>query len=163
MAHLGLAFAFLLVPLSALAESTTGTAVTIEGRPIQGKPITIVVHVTGSHLVYGGRGTAFGGYVSVSAQGQALYREMITVLSTPITKSVTCGVYDPQGPGCIDVLFGQETTIRISYVVPKGLTQLQLAAKFEGDNESHGSTAAPLLVPTINPAAVLPAVNLLLN
>ena len=162
MAHLGLAFAFLLVPLSALAESTTGTAVTIEGRPIQGKPITIVVHVTGSHLVYGGRGTAFGGYVSVSAQGQALYREMVTVLSTPVTKSVTCGVYDPQ-VGCIDVLFGQDTTIRVSYVVPKGITQLQLAARFEGDNESHGSTAAPLMVQTLNPAGVLPAVNLLLN
>jgi hypothetical protein len=137
-----------LVAAPAFAKSTTGTTLATEGSPVQGKQITIVVNVTGSHLVYGGRGTVFGGYIGIYAQGANVYREMPNVVNTPVTKVVECGVYDPQS-GCYTVLFGQVTTIRLPYVVPKGVSQLQLTANFEGDNESHGSGATPLSVPTI--------------
>lgn len=139
-----------LFPIAALADSTTGTTLTVEGSPIQGKQVTIVVHVTGSHLVFGGRGTVFGGYVGIYAQGTPLYREMVNSGNTPLTKSVECGALDVDG-GCLYVLFGQDTTIRLPYTVPKGTHQLQLTASFEGDKESHGSSATPITLRTIGP------------
>ncbi|MBB3229076.1 hypothetical protein FHW69_003725 [Luteibacter sp. Sphag1AF] len=135
------------------AKGTTWTSLSVEGTPTPGATITLVARVDGRHLVYGDRGTVFGGYIDIYAQGQLIAHIMSATPNTPVTKVVDCGIY--VDGSCYAILFGEPTVIRYPYTVPAGATSLQFGARYGGDNESNSSQATDVSVKTVYPSAAV--------
>jgi len=146
-----------LLPISAFADSTTGTTVTISGTPTPGKQITATVVVTGKHLVDGPQYTVPGGNVQLTLNG--------TLVAQVRASWANSNVYEY---GCVDSACGlyvyrsQNTTVNIPITLPSGQTSYQFVGTYTGDQDSHSSTSPAVVVKPVYPD-ISAAVNLLLN
>lgn len=143
--------------LPTMADSTTGTTVTIAGKPIPGKQVTATVVVTGKHLVDGPGYTVNGGNVQLTLNG--------TLVAQIRASYANSDVYDY---GCVDAACGlfkyqsRNTTVSFPITLPKGATSYQFTGIYTGDADSHSSTSAAVnLKPVFDDVG--PAIELLLD
>jgi hypothetical protein len=155
-----------LIPAVAIADSTTGTSLTITGTPTPGKQVTANVVVVGKHLVYGPPHSPVsvpGGSVQISINGTI-------VLSIQATGGINSNVIDSgcvkpgPYPGTCDIAkyISDNTTFSALIALPKGSSQYTISAKYTGDDDSHPSTSQDVVLTPVYPG-VSAAVDLLLN
>lgn len=150
-----------MLPLAALADSTTNTSLTITGKPMPGKQVVANVVVTGKHLVYGPPISVPGGNIQISVNGTI-------VLALQATGGVNSNVIDwgcvrPTPAGCeITKYISNNTTIAAPITLPKGVSQYTISAKYTGDDDSHASTSPSVVLKPVY-TNIGAAVNLLLN
>lgn len=154
-----------MVPATAMADSTTGTTLTLTGRATPGKQIVANVVVTGKHLVYGPPHSPVsvpGGSVQISVNGTI-------VLAVQATGNVNSNIIDSgcvkpgQYPGTCDIAkyISDNTTFSAQITLPQGATQYSVSAKYTGDDDSHPSTSQTVVQNAVYPD-VSAAVDLLL-
>lgn len=135
-----------LLPLPTLADSTTGTTVTVSGKPTPGKQVAVTVVVTGKHLVDGPQYSVPGGTVQLSLNG--------TVVAQVRASAANSTVYES---GCVDSACGlyvyrsQNTTITFPITLPQGPTSYQFVGTYTGDQDSHASTSPTVTVKPVYP------------
>ncbi len=152
-----LGMALFAIALPAIADSTTGTTVTITGKPTPGKQVIATVVVTGKHLVDGPTHSVPGGDVQLMLNGTPLVQVRASTANST--------VYDY---GCVDSRCGlykfmsTNTTAKFPITLPKGITSYQFSGAYTGDADSHGSTSAIVTVkPVYNSSSA--AIDLLLD
>ncbi|HEY4093266.1 MAG TPA: hypothetical protein VGN46_17275 [Luteibacter sp.] len=159
--HLVLAAASL-IPMSAFADSTTGTTVTVSGTPTPGKQVSAHVVVTGKHLVTGPGFTVTGGKVQVTVNGTLVAQvEAAWPFNSNLSDS-GCVQYDQYG-SCIRTKYiSTNTDVTLPVSLPAGATSYSIVASYTGDLDSHSSTSAPVVLTPVYPD-VSAATSLLLN
>ncbi|PTR33012.1 hypothetical protein C8J98_104223 [Luteibacter sp. OK325] len=161
-----LLFTACLLPAVAVADSTTGTALTVTGTPTPGKQVTANVVVTGKHLVYGPPHSPVsvpGGAVQISVNGTI-------VLAVQATGGINSNVIDSgcvkpgSYPGTCDIAkyISDNTTFSALITLPKGASQYTISAKYTGDDDSHASTSQNTVLTAVYPG-IDAAMDLLLN
>ncbi|MGA7436742.1 MAG: hypothetical protein WBW32_01290 [Luteibacter sp.] len=141
----------------ALADSTTGTTVTVAGKPVAGKQVVVTVVVTGSHLVDGHLPSVPGGDVQLTLNGALVGQVRASEANSTL--------YDS---GCVDISCGlytfksRNTTVTIPVTLPRGMTTYQFVGAYTGDHDSHASTSPSVVLKPIYPD-VSAATSLLLN
>ena len=129
--------------LPALADSTTGTSVSIIGVPGPGRQVSAHVVVTGKHLVTGPGFTVTGGKVQVSVNGVLAAQVEATWPFNSNLIDSGCVQFDPYG-NCIRTKYiSNNTDVTIPITLPTGIASAQVTARYSGDTDSHGSDSAP--------------------
>lgn len=155
-----------LLPAIAVADSTTGTSLTVTGTPTPGKQVTANIVVTGKHLVYGPPHSPVsvpGGTIQISVNGTI-------VLAVQATGGINSNVIDSgcvkpgPYPGTCDIAkyISDNTTFSAPISLPKGASQYTISAKYTGDDDSHPSTSQNVVLTPVYPGSSA-AIDLLLN
>lgn len=149
-----------LIPMSAMADSTTGTSLSVEGQPTPGKVVYAHVVVTGSHIVFAGPGTVFGGTVDLSLDGNVIARVQVDITNTNQTKVDPCAAQMYDGTCKADRVYGDHTEFRYPVTLPAGAKQHTFGAAFSGDTKSHSSAAPNVTIKAVYPG-IAAAISLL--
>ncbi|MGE7136235.1 hypothetical protein ACQKIE_01225 [Luteibacter sp. NPDC031894] len=149
------------LPTAALAESTTGTTLTVDGTPRVGSQVTMHVTLTGSHIVFLGRGTVSGGTVDLYVDGNVIAHVQIDGHNSNVTKVDPCVVV--VGGVCVaDRYYSDHTEFGYPVTLSNTPGQHVFGARFTGDTNSH-SSSSPNVTITAIPIDVSAAIDLLLN
>ena len=156
-----------LIPVIAMADSTTGTSITVTGTPTPGKQVTANIVVSGKHLVYGPPHSPVsvpGGTIQISVNGTI-------VLAVQATGGINSNVIDSgcvkpgAYPGTCDIAkyISDNTTFSAPITLPKGASQYTISAKYTGDDDSHASISQNVVLHPVFPGAMTPVINLILD
>lgn len=159
-------FTACLVPIVAMADSTTYTSLSVAGTPTPGKQVTANIIVSGKHLVYGPPHSPVsvpGGTIQISVNGTI-------VLAVQATGGINSNVIDSgcvkpgSYPGTCDIAkyISDNTTFSAPLTLPKGVSQYAISAKYTGDDDSHASVSQTVSLTPVYPG-VSAATDLLLN
>lgn len=141
----------MLLPLAALADSTTGTTLTVSGKPTPGKQISAHVMVTGKHLVTGPSFTVTGGTVQVTVNG-VLAAQVEAAYPFNSTLSDSGCVQRDQYGNCIRTKYiSTNTDVTFSITLPKGATSYTIVASYTGDEDSHSSISPTVALTPVYP------------
>lgn len=161
--RLALALTTLLVSMGALADSTTGTALTITGTATPGKQVVATVVVTGKHLATGftpGTVSVPGGTIRFIVNGTDIGGIQATQVNSHIIDA-----------GCVRVVqnvceivkyIADNTSVQAAIPLPKGVSQYAISAHYTGDDDSHSSDSQVITLRPVYPD-VSAAIDLLLN
>lgn len=156
-----LTLAALLMSSGAMAESTTGTTLTIDGVPRPGGKVTMHVVVTGSHIVFAGPGTVYGGNVDLYMDGSILARIQVNITNTNQTKVDRCAAMTSDYVCLADRVYGDRTEFGYPVTLSATPGRHSFSARFTGDDRSHSSDSQ--LVNITASGDVNAAIDLLLN
>ncbi|KAG9611571.1 hypothetical protein KCV01_g2450, partial [Aureobasidium melanogenum] len=157
------ALAALALSSTVFAKSTTTTTFSVDGRPIGGKTVQVHVTVTGNHLVFVPPTAVYGGNVQITLNGQIILSVQAAQANSTGIGSGKC-IPDPTFSYCVTYKFtGTRTDIVYNLALPKGQTSYTIGARYTGDDDSHGSDAAPVTLRAINPGALSAVLETLLD
>lgn len=149
-----------LLPISAFADSTTGTTLAIEGAPRTGGQIIMHVVLTGSHIVFLGQGSVSGGTVDLSMDGNVIAHVQIDGHNSNVTKEDPCAAI--VGGVCVaDRYYSDHTEFGYPVTLPNTPGNHVFSARFTGDDKSHSSSAPDVTISASGDVSA--AIDLLLN
>jgi hypothetical protein len=144
-----LALASAIAPLAALADSTTGTSLSIVGSPHPGGKVSAHVVVNGKHLVSGPGFTVDGGFVQVLVNGVVVAQAQAAWPANSNQIDYGCVQYDDRG-NCVRIKhISDNTDVTLPITLPTGSATAQITAQYTGDKDSH-SSQSPALALALN-------------
>lgn len=158
-----LAAGLFLIALPAMADSTTNTSFTLQGKPMPGRQITVHAVVTGNHLAWVPPTAVRGGQVQITLNGQIVLSVESDFHNSSGIGSGKC-IPDATFTSCITYKYtATQTNVDYAVTLPRGVSEYTIGVRYSGDTDSHASDAPSQTLRPVNPGAIAAATSVLLD